>query len=911
MAQILGKGLFKVMPWSMAAFLLLALTIGTWQVMPTRTVKAVAGAGTATIDVGTGSTDAYNTTYVGPSAAGTVTVGTQSYLKIAITIGAGGIVAAENNITVQINTNLFPANTWDTNEEAALTNIDTVGEWMPTYLDNGGATDNTAIAFTASAAVNTGLITIQATEQMDSGDVLTIWAAVKDSNYVRAAANVVIQTDDTGADNLTTIGTPPTIATAAAAANAEIVLANPVVGAAGDVTLSFTLPVSVDTDDKVVMTIPAYINIADVAVGSEDFGGGGTFSCSASTQTLTCSASDTVSAGSGSIIMTGITARYAGTTDITDFQIYDENTPANDIALDTTVAVTTVTAGVANASVVFSASVVSNTAVTTTITLTLPTDLDAADTVEITFPDYVNVSGAAYLSTTFLEGPSDFTACVPSSQKVTCTAGGVMGNGDGTEDILLSGIKFYYAGTDDITVLEVQDEGNDTDIIANDVTTGLTNVTAADAAATVVLLNNTTPSRVGTTTITLTVPFTLNVGDEVVITFPPFIDITGLSETATGTFDDDGGATIECDDAAQVLTCDVTAGTTGTTGTIILANITSSYAGVTDITSFVVEEGGTTSYNIASDTAVALTNTFISSSSGSGSSGGATAGNEPAVTITDLADQTGGDTATITWSTAGSGIDTVELGYSIDNGSTYTQIAYNVSKSLGTYSWSVPNIDASDVLVKITAYDTGKANLDTDVTEAFDITSTTDEAVVEILDNTELDSEGRMVANNSGENGLSPVTGLAQEISEVREGWFIRSNYFNTVYFIDSEGRHPFWDANSFFSYADSFDIVIWVTDATLPTLPLASPIMPQPGSVLVKIQSDAKTYAIDDGNVLRWVPSEATAEALYGADWADYIIDLEPTTFARFTVGDNMSTSDEVDMSIMQTRVELAELAQ
>jgi len=88
----------------------------------------------------------------------------------------------------------------------------------------------------------------------------------------------------------------------------------------------------------------------------------------------------------------------------------------------------------------------------------------------------------------------------------------------------------------------------------------------------------------------------------------------------------------------------------------------------------------------------------------------------------------------------------------------------------------------------------------------------------------------------------------------------------------------------------------------------MGDPMLPQPGSVLVKIQSDPKVYAIDEGNVLRWVPDEDTANNVYGLSWADYVIDLDASTFARFSIGNNMATSDFVDKAMMKTRFQLSE---
>jgi hypothetical protein len=308
-------------------------------------------------------------------------------------------------------------------------------------------------------------------------------------------------------------------------------------------------------------------------------------------------------------------------------------------------------------------------------------------------------------------------------------------------------------------------------------------------------------------------------------------------------------------------------------------------------------------------------------STGGGGGGSSTAtSTTPVVTLTSPdggESLTGGEVQNVTWTTSGSGMDTVGIYYSADNGSTYNLVAYNLNKSLGTYAWTLPNIDSETVLVKIIAYDSGKGNLDSDVSTAFEISAVSEETIVDEEETpaeeaTTTDDEGRTVAIDSGETGPSPVTGEDEAISTVVTGQYIRGYSFNTIYYIDENNeRRPFWDSNTFFTYADSFDEVVWVTDATLPTMTLGAPMLPKVGVVLVKIQSDPKVYAIDTGDVLRWVPTEEVAISLYGSAWADYVIDLEPTTFARFTVGDDMAESDLVDLDIMKTRMELAALAQ
>jgi len=170
-------------------------------------------------------------------------------------------------------------------------------------------------------------------------------------------------------------------------------------------------------------------------------------------------------------------------------------------------------------------------------------------------------------------------------------------------------------------------------------------------------------------------------------------------------------------------------------------------------------------------------------------------------------------------------------------------------------------------------------------------------------------NQGSTTAADSGEYGASPVTGQQEAISEVSAGQFIRSSSFADIYYVDENlVRHPFWNATIFFTYADSWNEVIWVTDATLPTMTLGSPMLPKEDVVLVKIQSDPKVYAVDSNNTLRWVPDETTALTLYGTGWANYVIDLEATIFAKYSTGVNMTQHESIDGSVMKTRFELVD---
>ncbi|NQV12133.1 carboxypeptidase regulatory-like domain-containing protein, partial [Candidatus Uhrbacteria bacterium] len=178
------------------------------------------------------------------------------------------------------------------------------------------------------------------------------------------------------------------------------------------------------------------------------------------------------------------------------------------------------------------------------------------------------------------------------------------------------------------------------------------------------------------------------------------------------------------------------------------------------------------------------------------------------------------------------------------------------------------------------------------------------------------DSEGRRVAASTGELGASPITGAFERISAISAGQFVRSYGFNTVYYVDENlKRRPFWDSRAFLTWGTDWDDIVWVTDATLQTMPMNAPMLPQAGRVLVKIQSDARVYAIESDpyestkDILRWIPSEEVANEIYGSSWSDYIIDLEPTVFVRYSTGTEIALDESIDTSSIQTRMQISSM--
>lgn len=504
-------------------------------------VRAAAGEGTATIAVGTGTTtDSTTATYGSDLSTVGVTVGTLAYIRIKLTVGASHIAASQNNVTMQIPTNLFPANGFDTAPEATAAAVNAVGEYIITYNDVSSTTNNAAISFAASASVNTGLITIQANQQMDSTDRLVVTVAVNDLNNFKTATSATISVDDTGGNSLVAIGTSPTVSTAAADAAASIEVASPTVGAAGTVTVSLTIPFALDADDTIDIAFPAFINVANVgAAVTGTFESSDSVTCAAASQVVTCTTSAATNA-TGTIIMTGITSYHVGTADVAVFEVENEGNATNDIANDTTTALTNIIAADAAAAVTLGTNNHVGAVGNTTLTLTLTVNLDADDTIEFTFPSSMNVAGVAFSSETFA-GAGTISGCSAASQLVTCTASGAITAGTGT--IIMSGIKAAFAATTDMTSLEVEDEGVGANDIATDSVIAMTDTLSSDSEGE----DDSGSSSAETYDIEVTVPSAADAympGDEVEITW------NTMDGTASGGFVSlyysvDGGTTLE------------------------------------------------------------------------------------------------------------------------------------------------------------------------------------------------------------------------------------------------------------------------------------------------------------------------------------------------------------------------------
>lgn len=144
-------------------------------------------------------------------------------------------------------------------------------------------------------------------------------------------------------------------------------------------------------------------------------------------------------------------------------------------------------------------------------------------------------------------------------------------------------------------------------------------------------------------------------------------------------------------------------------------------------------------------------------------------------------------------------------------------------------------------------------------------------------------------------------------------GDFARNAGSSTVYYITAEGtKRSFVNAKTFFTYTSDFSTVKFVSNASIDAFASGEPMPPKPGTVLVKTPSSDKVYAFaSDATIdhpeIRWIPSESLARSFFGANWADYVIDLDQASLDLLPVGTQMTSADNPDPSPLIRRVDLA----
>ena len=156
-----------------------------------------------------------------------------------------------------------------------------------------------------------------------------------------------------------------------------------------------------------------------------------------------------------------------------------------------------------------------------------------------------------------------------------------------------------------------------------------------------------------------------------------------------------------------------------------------------------------------------------------------------------------------------------------------------------------------------------------------------------------------------GASVLALAVPQTQAVTTVNSGDLIRGQSFSAVYYIGRDGfRYVFPNDKAYFTWYSDFDDVKVISDADLAKIQIGGNITYKPGVKMVKINTDPKAYAVDEGGVLRHVASESVAIALYGNDWNRKIDDIADGFFPNYTVGDPINSLSDFTPSAVTAAV-------
>lgn len=536
------------------------------------------------------------------------------------------------------------------------------------------------------------------------------------------------------------------------------------------------------------------------------------------------------------------------------------------------------------------ASLVAGSSTTVTVTFTTASALPNNGKIKVTFPSGFDTSTvSAPVSCTGFDGSFTF-GTAGNVVAINRSANGTSTGAPATITCTLPTIRNpQVSGSTGTYTITTTDSSNVT--IDTDAAVAADTITAAALTGTNVQPSVSTVGITVTATATFTSVNPVPSTGKIKITFPSGYNVAGANGGACSTMD--GAFTTSV--ASQVVTLTRSGGTSAAAGAH-----TCTINGIINPTTVATSGTYTISTSNSSD-AVIDTNAAVTGDTFTGRK----------TTVVDVVPLTydiqismpeaadvymPGDDIAIQWSTAaGTGsVSAVNLDYSVDGGANWIAIAHATAND-GSYTWTAPSIIEQSVTIRAQATDL-VTTLDSDESDAFSIGTADDETADDTSTDTSTDT-------TSTDETTTPAAML------LPVGTLIKGASWSTVYYVDYNNvRRPFLDTQTFYTYASSFDAVIDVEDSYLANFTIGAPMLPMAGTVLVKIDSVNKVYALGDEGELHWITSESLASSLYGSNWADYVIDVPVTAWSHFTIGDDISSTSDwtVDTDLLQTRDEL-----
>jgi hypothetical protein len=312
------------------------------------------------------------------------------------------------------------------------------------------------------------------------------------------------------------------------------------------------------------------------------------------------------------------------------------------------------------------------------------------------------------------------------------------------------------------------------------------------------------------------------------------------------------------------------------------------------ITISVDDVNSSVEYTTAADQSVSVSVTDNDVASGGGGGGGGGGGvPQPAITInTPNGGEVlnAGSSKLVLWSYQGSSNHTVRLDLSIDGGATYDEVVVASAPGTGSYLWTIPDKTAISAKLRAQLLYFGSPM----ATDASD-------AVFTLIGS----DAGDLPRSGSG-TGTAPIFIPSASINEdkgivastsstpcVSES-LIRTTSQSAVYYCGANGRrYVFPNEKIYFSWYADFSHVTVVSDETMASIQIGGNVTYKPGSRMIKVESDPKTYVVSRGGQLRHVTTEAIATALYGAAWNTKIDDLPVGFFTDYAIIAPITSAD------------------
>jgi hypothetical protein len=131
---------------------------------------------------------------------------------------------------------------------------------------------------------------------------------------------------------------------------------------------------------------------------------------------------------------------------------------------------------------------------------------------------------------------------------------------------------------------------------------------------------------------------------------------------------------------------------------------------------------------------------------------------------------------------------------------------------------------------------------------------------------------------------FAPVSAAAST-SSAASGDLVKAS-LAAVYYVGNDGkRYVFPNEKTYNTWFADFSSVQTITDSELASMSIGGNATYRPGARLVKITTDPKVYMVGAGAALHAVASEASAVALFGADWSSKIDDVPDAFFTNYNL--------------------------